>query len=91
MPRFYFDHSEDSVTHIDPLGVEYVNADAAVREAVRRLTALLDDQVSERLSIAVRDETGAVIYRGEAHFDHGWQLKTGWLNHPWLLCCSPPA
>ncbi|MFI0847335.1 DUF6894 family protein [Mesorhizobium sp. IMUNJ 23232] len=92
MPKFHFDVTRDGVTHLDRFGIEYVNPDAAVREAVRKLTKLLEEApVESAFAVAVRDDTDDIIYRGEAHFEDGWQVTMGWTAHPSSSHSSSPA
>ena len=64
MPRFYFDlHKGDRVTR-DEEGQEFVDVDAAEREAEKSVVQIYrdhDGQPHEMVTIDVRDEHGRIV------------------------------
>jgi hypothetical protein len=59
MPRYYFDVTDDSGRHVDDIGLELPNMDAAIVEARRALADMTRESLIGRdpanLSIRIRD------------------------------------
>ena len=68
MPRYFFDMKNGDIQHRDDIGMDLIDMQAVAAEAF----ALLRDTVhhtlpdgEKNLTVAVRDSTEAVVFRGE--------------------------
>jgi hypothetical protein len=64
MPRYYFDTTADKKTIVDDVGSDLPGREAARELALAGLRDLARDHgPTEQLSVTVREEGGAVVYR----------------------------
>jgi hypothetical protein len=72
MPRFFFD-ADDGISPRDEAGIECLNLDIAIGEAIRTLPALIaqasPNDIDDRIyAVVIRDESGRPLYRAEVVF-----------------------
>lgn len=69
MPRYFFDISDRAGFHRDEFGDEFDTIEKAREQAQMLLPDIAQEELPDgelhRVACEVRDETGAVIYRGE--------------------------
>lgn len=75
MARYFFDVSNGSDVS-DDVGLDFDNAHAASQEALRSLPDMLKDQqlgsAGGKVSIAMRDGQGILIYRATLTIEDEW-------------------